>query len=464
MFRQFFQGKPGILEMQSRGADFYELKENLRANLPKVGDIWWIQRGKRMDLFSNGEEWSCGDRRYWMKGIVKGVAADVISVKVSYEDDILTTWCVKFDRSTQVFTNAKYGNIDRLEIDFKAWVSHNFRDAKDGLNVDVDNNTVLVKVTRNNLTPLQLLQWERDNLRLFDSKYFRNDCFVWSPRDLWSSDNFRVFSHLQRFVDTDSNRIDYFISHSWSDDGSLKDKSFRALVDRFKIKRGRTPTIWLDKVCVDQDNSSNYLLAIPIRIASCHKFCALIGPTYLRQLWCVYELFFVFWLRDNGIELEVEVIDIEHPFEEYFKEHGSNDAHRFFPNEKCCEEFCLNDARCYDPNEECLLRNLIYSYGGDRFEDFVRYILVNRRLPPLENLSNPDVVDVFLKSVDRRFQFQSLRSHICECVRGSVSADLLSELLNILRTTLEVSDDSQEVTASARYPSICDATSSRHGT
>lgn len=120
MFRQFFQGKPtqgkpGIEEMRSRGLDFCQLKHELRANLPKVVDIRWIFRFNCLDEVKEviSKDGSCVDRSYWMKGIVKDVAADVISVEVSYDDDILTTWCAKFDRATQVVTNVNYGNIDR---------------------------------------------------------------------------------------------------------------------------------------------------------------------------------------------------------------------------------------------------------------------------------------------------------------------------------------------------------------
>ena len=42
---------------------------------------------------------------------------------------------------------------------------------------------------------------------------------------------------------------DAFMSHSWSDDGKLKYAILREWGDEFEKREGRSPTIWLDKVC-----------------------------------------------------------------------------------------------------------------------------------------------------------------------------------------------------------------------
>jgi hypothetical protein len=46
--------------------------------------------------------------------------------------------------------------------------------------------------------------------------------------------------------------IDYFISHSWSDDGEEKFARLSVVAADFQREHGREPIFWLDKVCIDQ--------------------------------------------------------------------------------------------------------------------------------------------------------------------------------------------------------------------
>ena len=45
-----------------------------------------------------------------------------------------------------------------------------------------------------------------------------------------------------------SEKIDFFMSHSWHDDAVAKVNCIRALCERFQQKYHRQPTFWLDKV------------------------------------------------------------------------------------------------------------------------------------------------------------------------------------------------------------------------
>ena len=47
--------------------------------------------------------------------------------------------------------------------------------------------------------------------------------------------------------------IDYFISHSWSDDPEAKWEAVQAMRAEFKEKHGREPLVWFDKYCIDQN-------------------------------------------------------------------------------------------------------------------------------------------------------------------------------------------------------------------
>ena len=44
------------------------------------------------------------------------------------------------------------------------------------------------------------------------------------------------------------------VSHSWRDDAVLKWAALEKWCESFRRKNGRAPTLWLDKVCIDQDN------------------------------------------------------------------------------------------------------------------------------------------------------------------------------------------------------------------
>ena len=47
-------------------------------------------------------------------------------------------------------------------------------------------------------------------------------------------------------------RVDYFVSHSWEDDAVGKSKALMVFARAFESKYGRRPSLWLDKVCIDQ--------------------------------------------------------------------------------------------------------------------------------------------------------------------------------------------------------------------
>ena len=50
--------------------------------------------------------------------------------------------------------------------------------------------------------------------------------------------------------------IDYFVSHSWSDDVSQKVRTLRTVARRFTSRHGREPVFWIDAWCIDQSDIS----------------------------------------------------------------------------------------------------------------------------------------------------------------------------------------------------------------
>ena len=97
-------------------------------------------------------------------------------------------------------------------------------------------------------------------------------------------------------------KIDFFLSHSWYDDADAKMEVLESVVERFKHKHhGKTPTFWLDKVCIDQKNISDGLKVLPINLMTSKKILVLLGDTYVQRLWCVWELLTVYFLSESEV-------------------------------------------------------------------------------------------------------------------------------------------------------------------
>ena len=82
-------------------------------------------------------------------------------------------------------------------------------------------------------------------------------------------------------------KIDYFISHSWVDNAEKKCHGLEAFIDRCNSS-GKSPSFWLDKVCIDQNDTTKGIEALPINIGACKKVLILMGKTYMKRLWCIW--------------------------------------------------------------------------------------------------------------------------------------------------------------------------------
>ena len=114
---------------------------------------------------------------------------------------------------------------------------------------------------------------------------------------------FKLSEHVEE-IRHERDKIDYFISHSWEDDPVLKCKALKSFSDRFRLKHGRYPTFWFDKVCIDQNNTSNALAVLPINIRSCQQMLVLVSDSYMKRLWCVWELFTLFTFSNKELAME----------------------------------------------------------------------------------------------------------------------------------------------------------------
>ena len=94
------------------------------------------------------------------------------------------------------------------------------------------------------------------------------------------------------------------MSHSWYDDPNAKIAMLSNLANNFQREKGRFPTFWLDKVCIDQNKIKDGLKVLPINVMACKKMLVLCGHTYASRLWCAWELFTLFSFQGHKRALE----------------------------------------------------------------------------------------------------------------------------------------------------------------
>merc|ERR1712232_482542 len=64
---------------------------------------------------------------------------------------------------------------------------------------------------------------------------------------------------------------DAFLSHSWHDNLDAKWTALHRWSEAFRQKHGRSPTFWLDKVCIDQTNIARDLQCLPVFLGACNS-------------------------------------------------------------------------------------------------------------------------------------------------------------------------------------------------
>ena len=200
------------------------------------------------------------------------------------------------------------------------------------------------------------------DLRCVDWCHLHEDLFTKSVRE--GSNNF--FDRSRPLQEQE--QIDFFISHSWHDNGAEKYEKLLLLASDFKIKYGRDPTFWLDKVCFDQERLSDSLKALPINVMACRKVLILCGKSYCTRLWCIWEIFTVLSFTD---------------FSEAYKKLEILPIDNLVNLEKELCSFSVENCKCYDPNEEQKIFNVIKACCGSK-----GLIFFNEQIRRLSNSVN----------------------------------------------------------------------------
>jgi len=151
---------------------------------------------------------------------------------------------------------------------------------------------------------------------------------------------------------------DAFVSHSWHDDPEAKWQAMQAWREDFVAERGREPTVWLDKCCIDQNNIESDLRCLPIFLSGCRQLVIFCGPSYLSRLWCIMELFtFVHMCR------EVDKIEFRPVLREGCEESDFKAIKASF------ESFDAQQCTCFLASDKQRMLNIIHAaFGGT--EDF----------------------------------------------------------------------------------------------
>lgn len=148
-------------------------------------------------------------------------------------------------------------------------------------------------------------------------------------------------------IDTDE--IDYFVSHCWSDNVEAKIDKIIQFSKLFYRKKGRFPNLWIDLFCVDQDvdQLESNIQLLPVFLMACDKVLLFRSNRLVTRLWCLMEIYSraVMTSSTDSAGSRIEIIDIG---EEYIE-----------------KDIDCNTAKChFDEDSELLRQKLDRCPGG----------------------------------------------------------------------------------------------------
>ena len=430
-----------MTRVENDGAWMAEMVSKSSEEAVAVGKTRWIFRKNKSMKYKTQPGYI--EREFWMKGKIVSVNEYPCScckstllretrIEVNFAVDC-RNWAARFEKDRLIEEKGIEEEAD--EITFEKWIEINFGkfnssnsdntyDTNRNIEVNSDKKTVIVKEidVAKHRERLELLTWAKLNLRKYvateDVDDFTN-LFTVSPRDLYNDQmKEEAFAKsCKQYVSCEANKLNYFMSHSWSDDGVLKAekiveflktkkrkraadknrkkprdylKSFATSMDIFddiensfaiteKINTKGEISLWFDKVCIDQKSPQDTLAVLPINVELCKKLLVLMSESYLRRLWCVWELFTLFLFCQK--EIAVERLEIIPLFKDGITD-NDNDNENELKKWKLLRDNLnnniLNGAHCFDPNEELKLRIIMYAIGEDSLEvihEEIKYVV-----------------------------------------------------------------------------------------
>eukprot|EP00927_Polykrikos_kofoidii_P048890 TRINITY_DN43064_c0_g1_i1.p1 TRINITY_DN43064_c0_g1~~TRINITY_DN43064_c0_g1_i1.p1 ORF type:complete len:670 (-),score=67.53 TRINITY_DN43064_c0_g1_i1:90-2018(-) len=158
-------------------------------------------------------------------------------------------------------------------------------------------------------------------------------------------------------------QCDMFFSHSWRDAGNLKWLALKAWCEEFTVAVGRSPRIWLDKVCISPVNIDRDLRCLPIFLAGSNTLFACCLPTYSKRMWCCMEILVYRAMLTADADRSPPVM--------WFV--GENEAECELQRQACLA-FRVSECECFDPNDKKRFLRVVQRYPGgeDSFNRFVQ--------------------------------------------------------------------------------------------
>ena len=338
--------------------------------------IWWIHRAPGEE---RTEYEDTNPKRNWLSGVVTEVTEKHFVVQLDSDN-------VGLPDSSIVKVDLPDSSIVKVDLPDSSIVN------VDPAREQEIKREHLIKMAEDNL---RCIEWEiiRDNPVLFSA----------SPRES-QADKANLFT-FSRPLKKDE-KIDYFISHAWKDSGTKKFDLLAIFADAFFASKGRYPTFWFDRCCLDQKKISDSLKVLPINLMACDSLLLLCGETYMSRLWCAWELYTHFSFRTfEAAATHMQILpigsntDVTHevttppslsltsplmtqhsPLAKQNSSESQNAWERLdamiveadggnFAKE--LNDFRVSNCTCYDPNETRRLTSVIEAAGVDRFEKII---------------------------------------------------------------------------------------------
>lgn len=137
--------------------------------------------------------------------------------------------------------------------------------------------------------------------------------------------------------------VDFFMSHAWNDPPEGKVAALQRLGEEFEAVHGRKPLIWLDKLCINQDNIQEDLECLPIFLMGCQNMLLMLGEQYPTRLWCVLELYVFFSMQPDIQKFKLQPIG---------NDAGEKDLAALM-------EFTSANAHCWSKDDEQKIRSVL---------------------------------------------------------------------------------------------------------
>ncbi|CAE7523987.1 CBWD2 [Symbiodinium microadriaticum] len=199
-------------------------------------------------------------------------------------------------------------------------------------------------------------------LKKAESQFRIIDCDMLQKHDL--SDNQPSLHLFELSRPASLGSCDAFVSHSWRDDADAKWDALQSWKQAFSSRFGRSPSVWLDKACINQQDIEANLRSLPIFLSGCETLLILCGTTYLSRLWCILELFT--FVHMGGKPCDIDCVLLVGPDQSDITAIGNQ-----------CKNFDASGCDCSVPADKETILNIIHTAFGtiDLFNDSVRRIM-----------------------------------------------------------------------------------------